>query len=361
MSDPMSNPENRITPLCPEDAAVLDAMIDARAGSGSIGQADRPGGHGLAGPMPPGAGDRGRRLADLLALIDSGLGDPTPEIDPGDDLVARTMQRIAQDRQRRRFTQQVQMLSAPRQTLGVAWHQILTAAAVFLIAASLLMPVLERNRAEAARVACAYNLGMAGMGFGSYAVDHNQALPRGAVQPGAVWWNVGKSGPDAEGGVRSNAAHLYILVRSGYVDPETLACPDNAHAPAPGEMTRDDFDWSSPRAVSFSYQNQSTDEPIRLDANPSLALLADKNPLFVVRVGDDEVGFDAQTPTSAPSRVHGSRGQNVLTADGTVAWTIRPFVDRLGAEHDNIWVLQGVRRYQGNEAAKGAEDSFLVP
>src|SRR5690606_8511987 len=113
---------------------------------------------------PPGAADRARRITQWLDLIEQDPAEPAP-----DDLTQRTLARVQAIRQQHRFAQQVEMLREPRRSLGVDWRQLVTAAAMFLIAFSLLMPVLSRTRADAQRVACAGNLAAAGSAIGAYA------------------------------------------------------------------------------------------------------------------------------------------------------------------------------------------------
>ena len=117
------------------------------------------------------------------------------------------------------------------------------------------------------------------------------------------------------------------------------------------------IDWSTPQAVSYSYQNQYTPRPIRLSLTPgSFAILADKNPRFVPVAG--ELRFDPATAADAPTRLHRGEGQNVLSLDGQVRFTARP---RNG--DDRLWTLHHhARPYHGDEHpdAPGV-DSFLVP
>ena len=261
---------------------------------------------------------------------------------------------MAQRRRRERFAQQIEVYGQPRRTLGVGWRQVLSAAAVFLIGLSLLMPAIDRSRQQAQQIACATNLGIAGQQIGAYAVDHGGTLPRGPV--GAAWDRVGQDDAvDDQGRYQSNSAHLYLLIRNAYVASERLACASNADA-AVGPLGSGHIDWDSPRAISYSYQNQHG-APIRVDrARPHLALLADKNPLFVPE--DGRLVFNAAAARDARTTLHRARGQNVLTLDGGVRWTQTPVV-----ADDNIWQITGhAGIYRGTETPADAQrDSFLVP
>lgn len=348
----MSNPDPRRTArdepvriryISPADAPVLDAMVDgADAEPRAMSETDAA---------------RRERLDALLGLLDAvGPDESAAEQEAG---VRRTLAAVQMARQRERFATQVQMLTEPEPSVGIGWRQVAMAAAAFVVAVSLLFPVLEHNRSEARRIACATNLGQAGMAFADYATDNSDMMPRGRVQPGATWWNVGQQ-PEHEHGISpSNTAHLFILIDKGYVDAEQLACPENSTAFV-REITQNQKDWPSPEAVSYSYQNQYTAEPFRLSRNGQLAVLADKNPLFVVRAGD--MTFDDQTPRTAASRIHDGRGQNVLTADGSVRWTVQPMIRIPGRGNaTNFWVADGVDVFTGREVPTSHDDSFLVP
>jgi hypothetical protein len=337
-----------------DDAAALDALLENRA-------------RGIAeGPRPAGSADRTKVLSDLLALldvdqtIDSAVDSDASE----DDLTRRTLAKCRQGRQQQRFNQQVAMVAqGPATPRFAPWRQVMTAAGLVLIGLSLALPALQHNQQFVNRVACAANLGAAGQAIASYAQDHDGHLPRAPMAAGGTWWNVGANGENGE--VKSNSAHLYLLVRRGYIDPEQLTCPTNKHA-GDVELTRDHRDWSRPEQVSFSFHNVSGGS-IRLVRTPDLALLADKNPLFVARGG--RVTFDRDASPDAPSRSHDGAGQNVLRADGIVIWTIRPVLrkhdlfsdDPLDDGDDNIWVAAGVKDYNGDEHPSSTRDSFLVP
>lgn len=331
-----------IRALCEDDGRALDALLEARASG-----ADR-------GPMPAGLGERTDRVHSLLSLLDADAVGAPPA-----DLTSRTLEAIRAQQQRQRFNEQVQMLAGPRRSLDVDWRQVMTAAAVFILGAALLMPVMDRQQADSRRIAGAANLGGAGRAISSYAADNRGQMPRGEIRPGSVWWDVGR--PESVNGryVNSNSAHLYRLINLGYTNAATLTCPENAFANNEA-LTPQHNDWTGPKAVSFSYQNQYRPQMLRLEEAPTMAVLADRNPLFDVE--GDHIVFKEMIPLTAASRAHRGAGQNVLTADGNVTWKIRPTVDLFGQEQDdNIWAASGVDFYHGTELPSDALDSFLVP
>lgn len=345
--DPSQSEKLTITRLSEADGRALDALLAARSSGVPMDRA----------PLPADSAERAGKLTQLLGVLDADTGGAVP-----DDLLERTLTQVRAAEQRRRFAEQVQMLSGPKRDLGVSIRQVLTAAAVFLISLSLLLPALERNRDDALRLRDQDHLRTAGSAFGSYAQDHNQQLPRGKLDPNGVWWNVGKE-PGKDGSLSSNSAHLYLLVRGQYVSADELVCPSNPNAPEAGTMTAADHDWKAPAAVSYSYQNQYTDQPIRVDAMPLMAVLADKNPLIIVTPAG-RMDFDKTRSTDSATPFHKGRGQNILLTDGRVIWSVVPRLEldgRAPDDHDNIWTARGVIDYDGDEKPTDPADSHLVP
>jgi len=280
-----------------------------------------------------------------------------PAEEPPPDLVKRTLATVVHARQRERFQQQVRTLAGTPQRFSLL--DIAAVAAVIVAAVSLLWPAISTTRNDARRVACANNLSAAGAAIGAYAADNNGQMPRYANQPGTPWYRVGEQARagDDHGPVHSNSAQLYLLVRRGYIQPQALACPENPNAPR--RVSSEFFDWPSADAVSYSYQNQYGPQPMILEQNPGIAILADKNPLFVIaapRPGQTiRFVFRRDLPSNSPSSLHGT-GQNILRADGAVGWSAQPILPN----GDNIWLVTGVETYVGQETPQPG-DSHLVP
>ncbi|MEM8782192.1 MAG: hypothetical protein AAGE65_04975 [Planctomycetota bacterium] len=337
--------------LHPADAAAVDALLAGQTGGAAL--------------LPADLAERRGGVEAVLGLLDR---DGAGRDESAADLTARTMDAVRAARQRERVAQQIDMLREGPPSAGVSLRQVFSAAAILLLGVTLLLPVMQQSRNNAMQAACATNLGVVAQAFGTYASDHAGVFPRAASVAGSSWWNVGQ--PDAvtpNGEVRSNSAHLYLLVRGGYVSADRLACQGNADAARGGQMTVRQWDWSSPLSVSYSYQNQFTPQVLRADdAMPNLAVLADKNPLFVPRAG--RLVFDPRARITDASRQHGGAGQNVLRIDGSAAWTIMPNFapEREGREKPDIfWAAAQMptdHRYTGRELPDGVNrDAFLVP
>jgi len=341
MQDPEEN--NVMLPRLSEaHARAVDDLIDRRAlGPRLADDVERP-------AAPP------KALAEVeraLALIGS-----SPTEEPGDDLVDRTMRRVISATSIDFDVMRMQSTPAgSASTLPIRLGEIVAVAAMVLIGASLALPVLVRTREDALRVACQANMSASGKAFAAYAADYIGAMPRGRVEANATWYHIGRAMSAADP-VRSNSSNLYLLGRTGYIDPNTLACPSNEHSPR--GMTRDMYDWASAEAVSYSYQNQFGRRTTRLHETPYLAVLADKNPKFLIRQGEtDSLTYLGFTSRNSPSLAHGIRGQNILMADGSVWGSVHPIIPG----GDNIWLARDVEEYVGNEVPAGPDDTFLVP
>ncbi|MEO0964158.1 MAG: hypothetical protein AAFY08_03475 [Planctomycetota bacterium] len=336
--------------LCPADADALDALLAHRAADADTG------------PLPPDSAERVAALRRLFAVLDTDApgADPAEAVDAeAQALVEQTVAAVAAARQRERFAEQIEMLRQPKMGLGFSWQRGLAAAAAFLLAVGLLFPTLDHQRRDAQRVAGMANLGRAGIGLSSYALANNGILPKRAATPGAAWWNVGH-GPDEHGHVQSNSAHLFQLVRDEYVTVDALGSPANPHAPGVDQLTAKHHDFERPEQISFSYQNQFTPYAIRLDNHARMVVLADKNPLIVVKNG--KFAFDSTKAANACAGMYGKPGQNMLFTHGTVAWSDAPVIKNgTTGQLDNLYTAEGVATYTGTELPTHEGDVQLVP
>lgn len=325
--------QNQIVSVSPPDGHAVDAVLSARSGDS---QADAVG-----------QDARVAKVEHLMSLLDH-----HPATEPPSDLAQRTMDAILQAKQRQQFTQQISTLSQGP-SLGFGWYELGALAASLLIFAALAVPMLSKSQGNARRLACANQMQTTAGAMLGYAADYQGIVPRGPVGKDAVWFRTG-AGPDAKGAFQSNSSHLYLLIRRGYVKPRLLSCPDNARAPQ--NPSRDARDWRSHDELSYSYQNQFTANPLRLDQWPGMPILADRNPLFLVLQNRSLVMRSGIDLKSVNSVLHGMAGQNILTGDGVVQWRDRPVMPN----GDNIWTIKRMRTYKGNEVPDQPDDAFLV-
>jgi len=324
----MADPQSQT--LHPEDARAVDALVEAGFDIDQVPADRKP---------------RAERVDNLLGLLRR-----LPAEDPGDLLIERTLQSIREARRREIAERDAAATVAPN-GFGIRWNDILAVAAMLLITFSIAMPMVSHNRANARKVACESNLATAGFGFSQYAGDHQGQMPAVQRRPGDTWWNVNTF--DKDGNAKSNSAHAFVLIRGGYVDPASFNCPENPHAPT--NITIHMRDWPNARAVSFSYQNQFTKHRPKWNGGSTIAVLADKNPLFVA-------GKQVATPREDDELLSPNHnrlgGQNALLSNGSVQFIRIPVV----GHGDNIYHVRGGQpTYTGTETPADESDSFLVP
>ncbi len=329
--------QHELSNLCSEDQAALDALLEAGFDPTAVADEHR---------------ERAARLAQMMGLLDH-----LPAPSPGDLLAERTIDMLAKARQKERYTQQIHTLTGSAGAPRMRLTELAAIAAMVIVSVSLIWPTLGRARDRATQYACQNKLAAAGMGFTSYAAANQGLMPAVKSRPGDPWWHLNQF--DSHGNARSNTAHLFVLVRGGYVKPEDLACAGTPSSVKKVSLTL--RDWPKAHYNSFSYQNQFTAKPHRLDRQMTIAILSDKNPLFT------QGSFNRNLAPTAISRNHLSLGgQNVLMSSGEVKWLTAPMIN----ETDNIWhaenkvddLIQGqLINYLGSEAPAHENDSFLVP
>lgn len=313
--------------LSEADRQALDALIDVGFRTDQLPESQR---------------ERGRRIAGLFGLLDH-LPDGGADADRACD---RTLAAIGQASQNERAAARSTALGG-HGGFAIRWPEAVAVAAMVIVSAALALPVLSHQRDLARQQACQANLGQIGFAFDQYADANAGALPAVKAHAGDTWWDTDSFNND--GSARSNSAHLYLLIRSGHVDPERLAC---AARPSRVQLTVDMKDWPNARAVPFSYQNLFGKHKPKWTGHAVITVLADKNPLFTTGKQKDGV------PDQAPSPNHANLGgQNILRSDGAVEFIKLPIVNH----DDNIWHARGHREYTGTETPSDESDAFLVP
>lgn len=268
-----------------------------------------------------------------------------------DDLVERTLGRV-----QRSIDDQEERLVVPRSRFRMSLADLISVAAVLLIATSALWPVMSSVRQYNERMACASNLGLTSMAMGMYSSDNQDALPIATAGfGGGSWWNVGR-GPG-----QSNSANLFKLTKDGYQAIEHLACPGNEHAATMAEHVGDD-DWRDLNQVSYSYQIMSDNRPNW--SGPRAVILSDRSPVVLRAVRGEKINPLENSPN------HDGKGQHVLYNDGTTGWLASPETD----SGDNVWLPRSIEQVldhvtgrsrldplKGTELPMEATDAFVGP
>jgi hypothetical protein len=244
-----------------------------------------------------------------------------------------------------------------RARIGFRWSDLISVAALLLIASAVIAPMVGAVRGMSQQAGCQAGLANALKGFSSYANDYRESLPLASASlAGSRWWNIGR--PE-----QSNSANLFTLLRAKYAQSKDLACPGNAFAcrdnPAPGAM-----DWKCSDAISYSYRNQFAPERVSWTQPADFVVLADRSPVIVRAMRNEWIN------PLANSDNHAGRGQNVMFNNGAVRWMATPVMH----DGDNIWLprtleevvakLQNPTRAEplhGNETPVGKADVFLSP
>jgi len=317
--------------LHPDDCRAIDELVEAGFDRQAVSGEARA---------------RAERIDNLLGLLHH-----LPAEDASDLLIERTLEQIRQARQAEIAQRDSAAAVAEPNGFGIRWNDLLAVAAMVLITMSIAMPMFSHNRANARKVACEANLATAGLGFSKYAADHQNEMPAVKSRPGDTWWNVNTF--DKDGYAKSNSAHAFVLIRGGYVKPTDMDCPENQRGPI--KITIRMNDWPTAQAASFSYQNQCTNNRPKWNGPQTIAVLADKNPLFV---STDRSGKVRATDHLTSPNHHRLGGQNALLSNGSVQFIRIPVLNN----GDNIYHAgQGKPQYTGTESPADESDTFLVP
>ncbi len=239
----------------------------------------------------------------------------------------------------------------------------LATAAVFVIAASALLPALGYSRYHSRLQRCRVQQHGFFQGLTNYVLDHDGQQPAVATTAGAPWWKVGYQGIENH----SNTRKIYLLVQGDYVELSSFACPGSKRSKIiqanPSEI-RAYKDFPDRNCVTYSFRINC-----RLMGNAQLlcqkVVMADCNPLFEDLPEDFSEAFRLQIDgksSTLNSRNHSyfgnRRGQNILLADGHVEFLRTRHFD---VSKDDIFTLQDTDVYQGSEVPSCEKDFFLAP
>ncbi len=326
--------------LVPDDEDALEALVAAGF------DADR---------VPAAIRDRARRYDQLLSLLTS----PVAGEDAREQRIDRTLARIqlAVDQHEQRM-----IIQSPRGgwALGrVRLGDLVSVAALLLIASALIGPMVLGVREHARRLACQTNMSGAAAGFSLYAGDYRDRLPMATPSiAGSPWWNVGQID-------QSNSANLYVLTRTSHATLSDLACPGNRGA-CVQPVSADAADWTCLDAVSYSYQSMFASQRPSWNSSSTgrVVVLSDASPV-VRRARRGQLIYPFENSLN-----HQGRGQSVLFNDGSVVWLKTPVLDN----NDNIWLPRPIERIiaamtrptqadpiKGNETPEGDDDVMLGP
>ena len=272
--------------LCDADIAMLDRLVEAGFDLEALGSL---------------SDEEQARAQRLLSLV--GLLDGYPVEDAGDALVDATLARIDREEARRseRMRVDTAQIEVSERGFRIRVPDFVTVAAMLLIVASVVLPMMHSNRVNAQRNECANNLRLVGHGLANYAADHQGDMPvTAAASLGSVFGDLVPQRVDAG-----------ALAREGYCSSGHLDCP--GHADTTG---------------SFSCQTQGA-RRLTLQRIPGVTVvMGDLNPVLAAMLAGQK--FDPMTSSDN----HGGGYQNLLQSDGSTFYLL--FRPMLG--NDNIWL-----------------------
>ncbi len=283
-------------------------------------------------------------LRNTFAALDLAV-----EHEPPETLVAQTMARIRSARQTDALLAREQLgrRDVIRPTFSL--RELGAVAGVVLLLVSIFGVSYRQARRRKDLTQCASQEAKMGSALLTYASRNGGYLP-GAGGSGDRWLAT-TSQPAV-----SNSTGLFLLVKTGHVEPPTFQCPAVGGDSFVVQAGMTDF--PDAECISYSYQYSLGAKGLWIedrrlsDLKASMAILADSTPVFA------EGRFRADRVRAAVSDNHGRMGQNVLYLDMHVQFKRRPSVGVMG---DNIYLVQGVFDYQGQEKPISVIDTFLLP
>jgi prepilin-type N-terminal cleavage/methylation domain-containing protein/prepilin-type processing-associated H-X9-DG protein len=177
-----------------------------------------------------------------------------------------------------------------RERSGFTLIELLVVIGIIAVLIGILLPVLSKAREASRRTKCSANLRSLGQAMHMYANDHKDRLPNG-------------NGPNVEFG----KGDVLIELNERYVkSPGTFHCPGDDD-PVPQAITTGDYGQPDSGRTSFDFY--------------SLWWVADKGPKLP-RINQAPIAWDLNGGSTTPEadQNHGTKGGNVLFADGHVDW-----------------------------------------
>ena len=300
------------------------------------------------------------KLQATLAPLDS----VEPEVCP-DDLIERTVLRLNNAASSSADRLAELLAGEQKRSIGAQrWHWLgmarrLATAAVFVIAGSVFFTTFSYLRFDSQRQRCQMQQSGFFQGLEKYVADHGKQ-PAVETQAGAPWYKVGYQGSENH----SNTRHLYLLVKDGYVEPDSFVCPSCSKSRGRPRLTstelRGNRDFRDRRYITYSFQircRQGSDGQLHCRK----VLMADLSPLFEDLPDDFGKPFSLQLDrrlVTVNSVNHKRKGQNVLFGDGSVRFLKTRFI---GVSNDDVYTLQNTDVYHGYEVPACSTDFFLAP
>lgn len=302
----MKQPPEQHVQLSPNDERLLDALVEGGFDPRSLEAL---------------SAEERQRVETLLHTL--GLLHDYPVDDLDETLIDAAMARIDRFEDERAARLRFDAVNdGERPTRGrLPLPSFISVAAVILIAASIVIPVMSTVRQRSIDSGCANNMRLMGFAFGAYAGDYSGYMPMARAGLGGTWDTV------------RNSVNLEPLVAGGFCELHHLNCPgDHDHG------------------MSYAYQWQVPDQPMRWSAPRVTIVMGDRNPLI------DAYHSGARASAATLSFNHDGRGQNVLASDGGTIWLEQAVIGK----GDNIWLPGQVSELAAGLQPQQPGDVFLA-
>lgn len=296
-----------------------------------------------------------RHLRDNVANTLGAVG-LAEQVEPSADLVQSTMERIRQAQETTALIEREEIVRpGGRSTFSL--RELITLAAAAMVLAAVFIPWVREAKRRSLGAQCESNVGQVGSALRKFASANSGMLPRAGGETRR--WLPGGGQPTV-----SNSSALFSLVRNGYAEPAVFQCPavdvprDEGSGTTVLAVTAEMTDFPRGRFIHYSYQHTlgpgkfSYHEPGLKAVAERMSILADRTPVF--RNGQ----FLPERVRAATSDNHGREGQNVLYLDGHVEWRDQA---NAGVGDNNIFLVDGIYEYRGDEAPVTSTDTFLLP
>ena len=291
------------------------------------------------------------KLKVSLALLDTIRQEPCP-----DELAQRTVMRLVQLVNIERSIEQ-QGKTAIGKRFWPNLVEVASIAAIILFAVGVLIPTSSFARYQYNKRVCQRQLASIFNGINLYSSDFDGKLPAVTSDLSQPWHDVGDQGKENH----SNTRNLFLLLKLGYDNrPGDFVCRGRRQegiTPLEISQVNDYNDFQSRDQITYSYRIFSQPS-VKMSLLAGQPLMADRNPVFEnIRAGMCQVKLDEKLSTTA-SMNHNRRGQNVLSSDGQVKFLKTRHV---GIPRDDIFTVQNIVEYRGNERPTCKSDLFLAP
>ncbi|MBN1844397.1 MAG: hypothetical protein JW810_01855 [Sedimentisphaerales bacterium] len=294
-----------------------------------------------------------------------------PDQEPPAGLADRTIQAAERCRQARTMAAASAAVAAephPDRSGRGLWvlanfRDFLAAAAAIMLFFGLLRPGWQQARQVAHRNMCAAQMRSIGFALAQYSLENLGKMPYVNRPENAKWLPVGSDQEDHA----SNTQNLFLLIKLGYIAPESFLCPACSESDRPvrirlrPEVLRTMQDFASRGDIHYSFLLILPQQSFPAGPVAQTAIASDMNPLFadIERCASPMVDLEnCRELMQKNSPNHQGSGQTVLFGDGHARFSASRCI---GLRQDDIYTLEGIWQYDGDEWPTNDGDTILAP